>query len=251
MRLLTSRNSAKSEYPRLPYLDADPHYKLDQDLMAAKKARKKRRRKKPRKSPKKGLSFWHFMPLGAGQFYNNSPVMGGLFALAQTGGLGFMFLSYMNANTRVGETNTYIDERNAEFDTLITNSSKQAHQDETNARVADMDAESNAMVQQANIGLAIALLAYAGSVTEAILNPPSESKQKRTKKKKYRRKKRKRAVLDQEDSGQVLADISGSHWEDWEGRNYQDELRWNLMPLYGKHSESGKPGLGVTIHYKF
>lgn len=251
---------ARQEESRLPYLDATPYYKLDQELTAAKKKKRKRRKKSAGPASKEssgGLSFWHFMPLGAGQFVNGSPILGTVVALAQAGGFAFTLLSYSNANAKVDETNVYIDQRNAEFDQLSTNTEKTAHQDETNRVVADFDAEAEAMVQQANMGMIIALIGLAGGITEGIINSgpdesASTSKPTRKKRRKKRRSKKKASL---ENPSAYELSLHEEEWYDWKEREPRSEFRWNIFPAHNPIRNSAKysyqPSVAVNLHYKF
>lgn len=160
-------------------------YLDDNTNLLAKKKRKKKRKKKKRKSKSSSDSsgssgssevspILYLLPLGIGQFANGSPILGTLFALAQVGGAGFMFSNWTAANATIEETNAYIDQRNAEFDALETTEEKQAHQDITDENVQIFDAEAEALISSANVGLIVAAVAYLGSVLEAFISGPSD-----------------------------------------------------------------------------
>ena len=172
-------------------------------------AKKKKRRKKKRRRKKGGAGaaagaasevspILYLLPLGIGQFANGSAVLGSLFGIAQVGGIGFMFVNWTAANTKIEDTNFYIDERNAEFDQL-PDDQKLAHQTETDENVQIFDAEAESLIASANIGLAVFLIAYAGSVVEAFVSGPSTEMEGGGGSgggKKRRRKKRRRSSIE-------------------------------------------------------
>ncbi|NRA44922.1 MAG: hypothetical protein HRU09_08210 [Oligoflexales bacterium] len=171
----------------------------DAQLIAKKKKRRKKRRRKPGGGASASASsvspILYLLPLGIGQFANGSAVLGSLFGLAQVGGLGFMFVNWTAANTKIEETNTYIDERNAQFDALTNDTDRIAHQNETDQNVQIFDEEAEAMIQSANIGLIVFVVAYAGSIIEAFVSGPSEEPGAGGGRKK-RRKRRRRSSTD-------------------------------------------------------
>ncbi|MCB9228321.1 MAG: hypothetical protein H6618_01780 [Deltaproteobacteria bacterium] len=235
---------------KIPYLDPAPYYQLDQEKFAAKKKKNKKKRKKTKKAPEESsgeLTYWHFMPLGAGQFYNGSPILGSVFALTQVGSFGLFIMNYLGADAKFADTNSYIDQRNTEYGTLTTSSEQQAHLEETNRRVADMDAERATMEQQANLGLIIAAIAFAGGVAEAVINRGDDDMNKETKKKtkKKQRKKKKSALNDSDVSDVLLVDTE----IDWP-HHYRERLDWGLAPVYNS-LHVGKVGLGLSMKYQF
>lgn len=267
-RLVKPKHNASpgvnKEESRLPYLDANPYYKLDQELTAAKKKKRKGKRRKKSGGAAKaeeassgGISALHFVPAGGGQFANGSPILGSVVALATVGGFVFMFMSYSNANAKVDETNVYIDQRNAEFDKLSTNAEKTAHQEETNRVVADFDAEAEAMVQQANMGMIIGLVAGIGGYIEGFINsgPDESAESSKPMKKKRRKKRRSKKKASLESSSAYELTINDEDWYDWKARTYDSEFRWNVLPgqqdLNSK-KYSYRPGtVSVNLHYKF
>lgn len=145
-------------------------------------AKKKRRKRKKRKKGSRGGSVspvMYILPFGIGQFANGSPVLGSVFALVQLGAGAFGASQYSAAKANFDETDQYIVDRNAEFDTLTSEPEQTAHSDATAEEVDKRRSARDGMVQQANIGFGIALGAYLWSVVEAFMNPKKGRRKKK------------------------------------------------------------------------
>ena len=207
---------ALSQVDRAPGLESGDS--LAGDLTLAKRRKKRRKPKKvaPEAAP---AVAWYFLPLGIPQVMNDNMLFGGIFGALQVGGLAYMYINWSAANAKVEEINTYIDQRNAEIETLATNEEKQAHEEETKATVKSMDDESNALLASSDIGLYLLAAAWIGSTAEAFISGPPKAKDTRKKrKKKRRRKKRRFSGLGHEEEAASLARIEPS-------------FRWQVAPL--------------------
>ncbi|MDD9952400.1 MAG: hypothetical protein OXT67_12640 [Zetaproteobacteria bacterium] len=155
----------------------EEHYA--QKKQKKKKKRKKRRGKKSkkkrrkRKSAAKPNALMYALPLGVGQFYNGSPVLGAAFATAQLGGLALGIMSSNSAATLSDDLVTFIEQRNAEITTLPSDE-QQAHENETRAYKATQDQEIQAQESMATVGFLVSFLGYAGSVAHAFLAGPNK-----------------------------------------------------------------------------
>ena len=218
-KTITKNNYLSKLNLRLDDLDSDEWLNSadadNTEQFIAKKKKRRRKKKKRRRRPSSSSSgssgssgssevspILYLLPLGIGQFANGSAILGSLFGVAQVGGLGFMFVNWTGANTKIEETNAYIDERNAEFDAIpaANTDEKIAHQTITDENVQAFDAEAEAMINSANIGLIVFFVAYAGSIVEAFVSGPSDDAGGAGGKKKRRKRRRRSSIegLDQD-----------------------------------------------------
>lgn len=128
--------------------------------------RKKRKKSKRGKKSKKGsISVWTFLPFGAGQFANDSMLMGTGFLISEAGLIASYFYHNSLANSAVSDSDA------VENDTTISDEDKEAF-------YKSNDDYMNKNRQIANISMAGFFVMWGLGVVEAWLNVPKKSKKK-------------------------------------------------------------------------
>ncbi|MEZ4743873.1 MAG: hypothetical protein R3B45_15750 [Bdellovibrionota bacterium] len=144
----------------------------------------------PNKNEKKSLIV-SLLPFGAGQFQNNSYILGSTFALLEVGAIYYFLDSSKKADQEVDATNSEIDKRLLEESTL-SGDDKVNYQKETEDYATQAEDEINSLRQQAQIGIAAFAGLWVIGALEAVLNTPKYEAAKPTKKRRKRRPSRPR-----------------------------------------------------------
>lgn len=215
--------------------------KFGKYLALKKKSKKKKSRKKRKKTPSKEPSpFMYILPFGAGQFYNSSYILGGIFASLQVVGLSLTAVNWSASNAKVDETNTYIDGRAAEVSS-ISSGDQAAHQAETEETVAKMDQEAADLINMANYSMYLFIFSWIGSSVEAFISGPEQDASGKKKKGKKRRSKKKKPKNSEESNDEAF---------DFDRYN-SDQLELAWSPVVVKNPYKRTNSFGLFLNLKF
>ena len=140
-------------------------------------AKKHPHRKKHTHKPKTEVSedispVFYFMPFGVPQYMQGKIWTGVGFSAAQTAGLGFFVVDWLQANSVVTDTNDTIAQRDAQEAKISDPGTKAAFAKQTDDYYSGQQATINQLRTNAYIGLGVFILAWVGSGLEAYFNPP-------------------------------------------------------------------------------